>query len=853
VKCPKCSSVNPDTQHFCGECGIQLILAKDSAESQTETLLLPALDLTSGSTFAGRYQIIDELGKGGMGRVYRVLDKKLGEEIAVKLIRPEVASDGVTLERFRTELKAARQIVHRNVARMFDLNEEKGVPYITMEYVKGENLRRLIKKMGRLSPEQAVPIARQVGEGLAEAHRLGVLHRDLKPQNVMIDEEGKARIMDFGLARFLKSDGTTETGVVIGTPAYISPELVEGLETDGRSDLYSLGVVLYEMVTGKTPFQSESGLSLALKHVVEMPKDPREINAEIPEVLSRIILKCLEKNREIRYQTAEELITDLNLVENELKTKEILKPMKKLKWRRARKRALDLRIPQFFIVLAVLAIAGYIIYAQFLRPGGLSWKKTIAVLPVQDLSPQSIMGNLCYGLQYDLIMKLQSISGLRSLPMLSVENYDYSGKSTREIGEELGADYLLRSTLQLEGDRIRVDVDLTDAKREEIAFQPYFYEGDMKSLRFFSIQDQISRGISRALKADLDENLLSAIKKTREPRNIDAYIHYLDGYILIDHVYRNTLLQEDFEKAIGNYEEALKIDPDYSLVYWGLGDAYEALYHSSRDKDPEILEKMIAYYSKAHDINADLAQTNLGLGWAYFNREDNARAFQYFRRALELDPENVVVNTDVGAFFRSIGLYKKAIYFFSRAVKLDPLYFSPYLQIAYCHLCLGEFKRALYEINKAIEKHPEYFSARNYSIILLIMTGRLNEAEKEIEIAQKVLTDRSILPSIQALLWAAKGERGKALDTLASIDQNEKTRPNVTWLYLILGMNAEAVRNIEDGIEKGFELFGEYLYSYPTLAKNPIYKELKDEPRFQEILKKEKAKYDEKLNKFGKM
>ncbi|RPI98950.1 MAG: hypothetical protein EHM31_11070, partial [Candidatus Aminicenantes bacterium] len=188
TKCPQCSGENADTQRFCGDCGTPLAIdlrPKTPVPAADETLSLPSLDLGTGDLFARRYQMVEELGMGGMGRVYRVLDRKLNEEIALKVIRPEVASDRGIIARFSSELKLARQVVHRNVARMFDLNEERGVPYITMEYVKGEDLKRLIRKVGRLSPGQAVPIACQICDGLAEAHRLGIVHRDLKPQNVM--------------------------------------------------------------------------------------------------------------------------------------------------------------------------------------------------------------------------------------------------------------------------------------------------------------------------------------------------------------------------------------------------------------------------------------------------------------------------------------------------------------------------------------------------------------------------------------------------------------------------------------------------------------------------------------------
>jgi len=328
IKCPKCQTDNPDTLKFCGECGTQLIPTEE-VSAPTETLEAAMEELTRGTLLADRYEIIEELGKGGMGKVYRVEDKKIKEEIALKLIKPEIASDKKTLERFSNELKTARKITHKSVCRMYHLGEQKGTYFITMEYIPGENLKGMIRMSEQLSIGTTIKIAKQVCEGLSEAHGLGVVHRDLKPSNIMIDKKGNARIMDFGIASSLKTKRITDEGTIIGTPEYMSPEQVEGKRVDHRSDIYSLGVILYEMVIGRVPFEGDTALSIAYKHKHETPQDPLKLNTQIPKDLNDVILKCLEKNKEDRYQSAGEVQSVLDRIEKKIPTTERVVPKRK--------------------------------------------------------------------------------------------------------------------------------------------------------------------------------------------------------------------------------------------------------------------------------------------------------------------------------------------------------------------------------------------------------------------------------------------------------------------------------------------------------------------------------------------
>ena len=382
MKCPQCGSDNTSDSRFCRSCATPL--AGPGAPIPTQTIQAPAKELVSGSVVAGRYQVIEELGRGGMGRVYRVLDKKLGEEVALKLIKPEIASDEETILRFHNELRTARNVGHPNVTRMYDLGEDEGIHYITMEYVRGEDLKSFIRRSGRLTVDKAVTIAGQVSEGLAEAHRQGVVHRDLKPQNIMIDRDGNARIMDFGIARSVKPEGITGGGVMIGTPEYMSPEQVDGKAVDSRSDLYSLGIILYEMLTGRVPFAGDSVLGVAMKQKSEPPPDPQQQNPQIPASLSRLILKCLEKEAPGRYQTAEDLVSELKKIERDIAaTEKAVSPRKPLPSKDA---TVSVRSRKYVIGAAALVVVvlGFFAVRLFNHQSKVRWARQKALPKIME-------------------------------------------------------------------------------------------------------------------------------------------------------------------------------------------------------------------------------------------------------------------------------------------------------------------------------------------------------------------------------------------------------------------------------------------------------------------------------------
>jgi len=844
MECPKCNFDNPADTNYCSNCGTQIEPSEDISASRTRTVQTPVKELNRGTTLAGRYEIIEELGRGGMGNVYRVLDNKINEEVALKLIKPVIAADKKTIERFRNELKFARKITHKNVCRMYDLNEEKETLYITMEYVPGEDLKSMIRMMGQLSVGKAISIAKQVCEGLAEAHHLGVVHRDLKPRNIMIDKEGNSRIMDFGIARSLKTKGITGTGVIVGTPEYMSPEQAEGKEVDQRSDIYSLGVILFEMMTGRVPFEGDTSLSIALKHKTEIPPDPREFNTQIPVDLSRLILRCMEKDKEKRYQGSEEFFSELSKIEEKIPSKEKVIPKRKPRVEIRRKRFQSFLLPGILFV-AVIVVLVYLFLGRIMQTGEMKWRNSIAVLPVEDLSLQRDREYFCEGMTDAIITKLRIIiPELKVIPKRSVMRYKNSDKDIKEIGKELQVATILEASLQIENNTIRMTTNLSRTEDGSLLWSKV-YTGTLKS--FFEVQDEISKDIANPLKVRFERERFKAAK-TREPTNVRAYEYYLTGKHFIEKKYFEDGKKEDFEYGMRMYEKAAKIDPDFALVYWGLGNAYESRYN--REEIEEDLDLMQENYLKAYKIDPDLAETNLGLGWLYFYRKDWDEAYKFYKRAFELDPNNSQINYDIGSFFRSIGLYKKAIKYYARSIELDPLYISSYLLFARCSMHIGEFEEGADRLREAIKIDPDDFRPHYYYVRQLVMMKKHDDAEREVAIAEKIETDISRIQFLHAWIFAAKGEKEKALSLIKGMPPYLY---DATSIYSLLGMKYEAIKYINEGINTGFQRRGQYLYSYPSLINNPCYDNLRDDPRFKEIVKREKNKYKEKLKKYDRL
>jgi len=835
MRCPKCRTENRPGTKFCGNCGASLETKSKGSTSDTKTLVTSIADMKVGSTFADRYHILEKLGKGGMGGVYKARDINIDENMALKILNPEIASDEKTLQRFRNELRLTRKISHRNICRVFDLSEYEGIHYISMEYVSGEDLKSLIYRVGQLTVGKAVIIARQICEGLNEAHRLGVVHRDLKPQNVMIDSEGNAKIMDFGIARSVKSEGITEEGVIVGTPEYMSPEQVEGNEIDGRTDIYSFGIILYEMLTGRLPFEGKTPLSVAVKQKSEKPLNPRRINSQIPENISRLILKCLQKKADERYQDVGELLAELREIEKQMPETDKVLPKRKTTASREITVKFNLKkvLTPVLIVISLFVI-GFIVWkvlwhqrtvvSEGARPslavmhfenntGDESfdhWRKALSDLLIADLGQSRFLKVLSGEKLFDVLKELNL-----------EQSETYSSKNLKDVASKTGVTYILTGRLTKAGDTLRVNTSLLEAETERIIGREQVEGIGEESL--FDLVDQLTKLVkedfklsSSDIQGDIDLNIREITTDSQ-----DAYRYYRDG--------ENYKSQGEYLKAIPLLEAAVAIDPGFAMAYRGLYICYSNLgYQSEAVKN---LEK--AYEKRAHVSKRE----QYSITAEYFRQTEKTydKSIEAYEKLLELYPEDEIANNNLGLLYMTVERWDDAVERLSVSRESKARGLQSYTNLANAYTAKGQLDRAAEVLEFYLDNIRESIYVRADLARVLMMQGWFDRVQEELD---KIL---SVNPSfenqyeIRGSVYQMRGELEKAEVEFTKLLETENPNIHNTGryllykLYLMQGRFQEAEEQVTEGIEMAQVIEDPSLEANWKLIKAYLYF-LQDEP-----------------------
>jgi serine/threonine protein kinase/Flp pilus assembly protein TadD len=733
--CPKCRLENPEGTRFCGQCGAPLSPTTGPSTAKSQTMSLPLRELVAGTTLAGRYEVIEELGKGGMGRVYKVLDREIREKLALKLLNPDVATDEPTIERFRNELKLARTISHRHVCRMYDLGREEGAYYITMEYVAGEDLKSLIHRIGALPVGKSVSVARQVAEGLAEAHRLGIVHRDLKPHNIMIDRDGQAKVMDFGIARSVKAKGITGAGVIVGTPEYMSPEQVDGKDPDRRSDIYALGVVLFEMLTGRLPFEGDTPLSVAVKQKSEPPPDPKKINALIPDDLRRVVLKCLEKSKERRYQSAEDLVADLAGVEKSLPQTTAPLPVRKpltSKQITVQFTLKKLRIPA--LVLLVLT-AAFIVWQ--LIPRQPAARPSLAVFGFKNQTGDKSYDYLQEAIPNLLITSLEQSGRFRVTSWERLNDLlRQSGQpQTAALNEETGFDLCRRDNIEVvvigsfvkAGDMFATDVKVLDTSSKKLLKSAGARGQGVDSILKTQIDD-LSRAVSRSikrlpLKVDKPQPKVMDLTTT----SLEAYNYFLRG--------REEGENLNLVEAKKLLEKAVSLDPTFAVAYLYLARAENRL--NDQRAQEESLQKAKEYANKATEKERLYIEAQYAAGM----ENDPEKQQRLLKELTEKYPQEKFALFELGNYYRVRNRFAEAIQEFEQALALDPS-FGPALNLlGYAYAASGEFEKAEAAFVRYISTNPGDANPIDSLAELYLRMGQLDKAEAKYKEALALQSD----------------------------------------------------------------------------------------------------------------
>src|SRR6266403_1378968 len=731
--CTHCHTPNPTSADICSRCGSGLDIGADIGATLEVS---ESASINTGTDFGPRYHVESLLGAGGMGKVYKARDRELDRIVAIKILRPDLMTDPMAMQRFKHELLLASSISHPNILRIHDLGEYNAVKFISMAYVDGGDLTQVMRKEGRLPLDRVLHIMRQLAAAMGAAHGVNVVHRDLKPQNMLLGGGDHVYVTDFGIAKTLESDRTsvTRTGAVLGTPLYMSPEQVEGKQVDHRSDLYTFGLIFYEMLTGVLPFTGDTTFQLMYQRVHQLPKRPELVIPDLPPYLSRICLTCLEKEPAQRYQNANEILVDLDLkhapTPTHTRTVQITLPvMSKKLW----------VIPGSAMVLllagllAVPSVRDFIFGHKIAEPASgipsLRQGRFVAVLSMRVVGDQASRNYVADGMVEALSAKLLQLHDVHTASVSAIQQLR-PNSTLDDTARQLGVNLVISGTLQGSGDKLRIATSLYDATSGRRIWTQEF-SGVQQDL--LTLEDQIYAKLTEALalKPNSEEAARSGMHPTE---NIEAYDLYLRGR----NAMRGQLDVHMVETAIGFFEGAVKKDPSFALAYTGLADASLRMYRQK--KDSVWAQKALSASQQASRLDDNLSEVHTALGGVYSATGKSAEAISELRRALELAPNSDEGYRRLGDAYRVSGRKEDAIQAYQKGIEVSPYYWLNWNALGTAYYRFGDNQKALEAFQRVIELEPRNAAAYRNIGVVYFQQSRWNECipafQKSLEIEQ---------------------------------------------------------------------------------------------------------------------
>jgi eukaryotic-like serine/threonine-protein kinase len=795
VECPQCHSDNPSTVARCLKCNTPFgfdamtMTASSSANSSggAKGWSIPSdpaaefgSTLAPGTVLGIRYEIVQLLGQGGMGAVYKAKDLELDRLVALKVIRPEMAANPEILRRFKQELILARQITHRNVIRIFDLGEADGIKFITMEYIEGQDLKSHVAEKNKLSVEESVRIVEQVCLALEAAHAEGVVHRDLKPQNIMMDKQGKAAVMDFGIARSVESGGMTQTGMLMGTPDYMSPEQVMGQHVDARSDLFTLGVIFYELLTASAPYRADTTQAAMYKRLQDVPRPAAEVDPNVPRLLSDIVTKCLQIDPALRYQSAREILQDLEAWRGGAKGSiaipiaprrpVVSAPLSFLDWFKDSRKWL---VPA---LAAVIALGAFLVIK---KPGFHSAAKpsapamSLAILPFRNASGDASLdwlgASLANMLSTDVgeSARLRTVSQDRLLQVLSdlriTPNAPIDPATLRQLAEFSKADTLVTGQYARFGSQIRIDATVQDLKRDTTV--PITIEGvDEKDIP--RAVDRLAESIRQKLA--LPGNVLKELKASSfqpDSSSEEALRDYNQG----------ISFQRDgkYQEAQNQLEAATKADPNFALAFARLAQTDSSLgYDSEAEQSAQTATTLSQGLPDAEKYLIAAIRSQVAKNYP--------EAIKAYANLTKVSPDNSDVQSALAGLYKDSGNLTKAREYYQKILSANPKDSTATLELGRLALKSGDPQGSFDPLNRAYSlsilagNDEEQATSLHLMAVAYGMLGKpeedLRNEQQAVAIWRRVGEKRGLAFSLNEMA-AAQASLGKPKDALASYQE----------------------------------------------------------------------------------